>query len=486
MRRERINMECKRLIPGLLSLLLLLTACGPAAPKHEDLLDPNDPVYLTVWNYYNGAQLTAFNNLVEEFNQTRGKELGIMVEGFSHGAVLDLEDNVRAAAQGDVGADDLPNMFAAYGDSAFAIDQMGLVADLAPYLSQEERDSFVDSYLDEGRFAGDGTIKIFPIAKSTEVLLLNQTDWDVFAQATGAEPEDLSTLEGLTAVAQTYYEWTDGLTPEPNDGKAFFGRDALANYILVGGMELGTEILGSQDGRLQLDFDKTTLRKLWDHYYVPYVKGYFAAYGRFRSDDVKTGALLACVGSSSGATFFPNQVILSDTEQYPIEMAVYPCPQFADGQAYAVQQGAGMVVTKGAPAQVYASAQFLKWFTEDERNITFSVDSGYLPVHKGANDVEVIRQYKGTIDPVMERVLTVAVDTVNHNTLYTPKPFQEGSAARNGLSDALEQRAAADRALVVERLSQGQTLAQATADLIGDEAFARWHAETLAMLEALQ
>lgn len=478
-------MGLNRLIPGALALLLLLSACSQTDSQQEALLDPNDPVYLTVWTYYNGTQLTAFQDMVEQFNQTRGKELGIMVEGFSHGAVLDLEDNVRAAAQGDVGADDLPNMFAAYGDSAFAIDQMGLVADLAPYLTQEEQAGFVDSYLEEGRFSGDSTIKIFPIAKSTEILLLNQTDWDTFAKATGASTEELATMEGLVATAQAYYEWTDSLTPAPNDGKAFFGRDALANYILVGGMELGTEILGSQDGVLQLDFNKETIRKLWDHYYVPYVKGYFAAFGRFRSDDVKTGALLACVGSSSGVTFFPDQVILSDTEQYPIQVVAYPCPQFADSQAYAVQQGAGMVVTTGEPAEVYACVQFLKWFTEDARNINFSVDSGYLPVQKEANDMAVIRQHKENLTPLMEKVLTVAVDSVHRNTLYTPKPFVGGSTARNSLADALEARAEQDRALVVARLAQGQTLAQATADFTGDDAFDEWYTETLAMLEAL-
>lgn len=36
----------------------------------------------------------------------------------------------------------------------------------------------------------------------------------------------------MTAAAQRYYEWTDSLTPEENDGKALFGRDAMANYMI--------------------------------------------------------------------------------------------------------------------------------------------------------------------------------------------------------------------------------------------------------------
>ena len=73
-------------------------------------------------------------------------------------------------------------------------------------------------------------------------------------------------------------------------------------------------------------------------------------------------------------------------------MEVLEAPKFEGGEDYAVQQGAGMAVTKTDDKQMYASVQFLKWFTEDERNIQFSVASGYLPVTKTANDVKKIAE----------------------------------------------------------------------------------------------
>ena len=54
--------------------------------------------------------------------------------------------------------------------------------------------------------------------------MLNKTDWEKFANATGASTNDLNTIEGVTKVAEQYYNWTDSLTAAPNDGKAFFGR----------------------------------------------------------------------------------------------------------------------------------------------------------------------------------------------------------------------------------------------------------------------
>ena len=57
--------------------------------------------------------------------------------------------------------------------------------------------------------------------------MLNQTDWDKFASATGASLSDLATVEGVTKTAENYYNWTDGLTDAPNDGKAFFGLSLI-------------------------------------------------------------------------------------------------------------------------------------------------------------------------------------------------------------------------------------------------------------------
>ena len=94
---------------------------------------------------------------------------------------------------------------------------------------------------------------------------------------------------------------------------------------------------------------------------MPFINGYFASSGKFRSDDIKTGNILAFVGSSAGATFFPNQVTLDDENTYPIEMQAFECPRFKDGEKYSVQQGAGMVVMeKEDKAEIEASVEFLK------------------------------------------------------------------------------------------------------------------------------
>lgn len=54
------------------------------------------------------------------------------------------------------------------------------------------------------------------------------------------------------------------------------------------------------------------------------MKGYFSASGWFRSDDIKTGNIIGYVGSTSSATYFPTQVVESDTESHDIELKILP------------------------------------------------------------------------------------------------------------------------------------------------------------------
>lgn len=475
-----------RLFAVVICVAALLCSCsfeGKDPNPNKVKLDPNIPTTVTVWHYYNGAQQEAFNTLVDKFNSTVGKEKGIIVQGFSQGNVTDLETSVLDAVNQKVGADKVPSIFAAYSDTAYAVDKLGYVVDLAPFLTKAQRESFIESYLQEGCFTDDDSVKIFPVAKSTEIFMLNKTYWDRFANATGAKIENLATVEGLVKTAEDYYNWTDSLTEKQNDGVALFGRDAMANYLLIGAKQLGVELFSVNKGVPSLNFDKAVVKKLWDNYYIPYINGYFASSGRFRSDDIKTGNIISFVGSSSGATFFPDKVIPNDTESYPIEMQVLASPKFANSENFAVQQGAGMVVTKTNDKEIYASVEFLKWFTQPENNISFSVNSGYLPVTKEANDIEKIKESVGEQSQKTLSVIGTSIDTVRNNSLYTTKAFENGTKARNILEYSMSDIAKSDREAVVEKMAGGMNRKDAVADFSTEEYFDTWYEKTLLELK---
>ncbi|MBQ9059018.1 MAG: extracellular solute-binding protein [Atopobiaceae bacterium] len=459
---------------------LMLGACvGDSGTVNKTLTS------IRVWTYYNGAQLTALQELVDDFNTSVGSEKGIYVETSNLGSVEDLRDAVLDSAAGKVGSDELPNIVACYADTALQLDEQELIVDIAPYLTQEEKDRYIQSYLSEGSLGTTGAIKIFPVGKSTEVLFINKNDIQPFLQANNISYDDFSTIEGLTKTAQLYYEWTDAKTDEANDGKALCGRDSLANYFFIGAKQLGVDIISYQDGELVFNFDKDVVRRLWDNYYVPFVKGYFCAQGRFRSDDIKTGSILSLIGSSSSSTFFPASIIDESGDEHFIEMDVLPAPQFESGEDYAVQQGAGMSVINTNDIEVEASIEFLKWFTAKEQNLSFSISSGYLPVTKEANDINEVRRIEETISKKIEDTIEIALSDVNNSHLYSPPAFEGGAQFRDILEACMSDEASHDAQQVKSRLAQGMSFEEACAPYVTDERFDRWYDDVHRQLSSI-
>lgn len=480
---QKIRRGIYRLLFLSVFLMFALAGCG----KQNQGLDPKNPVKITVWHYYNGAQKQMFADLVSEFNQTEGKKQGILVEEYSQGSIDDL--NIKVIESIEMNEADKPDIFAAYADTAYNIFQEGKLVDLDQYLSKEEEKEYVDAYLSEGKFKDMDSIYVFPTAKSTEIFTINKTDWNKFAKATNASEEEFSTWEGIVRIAEQYYKWTDSLTSEPNDGKAFFGRDSLANYIIIGSNELGHEIFQVTDGKVEFDFNKEAMKRLWDNYYIPYIHGYFASSGRFRSDDVKTGDIIACVEATSGISYFPEKVSEEDGSSYPIEAAVYPLPSFEGVEPFAVQQGAGMCVLSSDKQKEYASVEFLKWFTEEENNIKFSIGSGYLPVKKSANTQEAVDNYLSESKEVRSLLadgISIGVKTVRDYSLYTAKPFKNGYTARGILNTTLDEKAKKDRKKVVALMKQGMSAEDATAKYTTDQNFEQWYQSTREQLLKLK
>ena len=80
--------------------------CLIRSSAHTTLLRPN---FLASY-----SMASAFDVLVEEFNETVGREKGIYVQSYSQGSVSDLETAVRDSINGTVGADEMPDIFSSF------------------------------------------------------------------------------------------------------------------------------------------------------------------------------------------------------------------------------------------------------------------------------------------------------------------------------------------------------------------------------------
>lgn len=460
-----------------LANLLLLTGCGSS--NHG--LNPKKPVIITVWHYYNGSQAIAFDDLVSQFNSTVGSEKGIIVEAVSKSSVDDLNNAIIASAEKKPGAEDLPNMFQCYLDTAVNLDQLDILAGLDSYVSDEERAAYVDSYLAEGILGEADELKLFPIAKSTELLAVNETAFRPFAEAAGITEEDLATWEGLVRTAEAYYEYSGG--------KSFFGRDSFANYMIIGSMQLGEEIFQVEKGNVTVNLNEAAMRRLWDNYYIPYVKGYYHHTGRFRTDDIKTGSIIAAVGSNTGMTYLPSELTDEAGNTQAVTYQMLPVPNFEGTESYAVQQGASMAVTKSSETEEYASVTFLKWLTEEQNNIRLSISSCYLPVRKAANDMGQIDTYLQqnsiSLSELEHQTLETAIYQVKNSTLYTSKGFKEGYDARNLLNTSMIDLAIQDCEAIQSAVASGTSREDALAPYLTDEYFQQWYQDLKSKMDKI-
>ena len=211
-------MKNRNIIIFLIAVLLFCTGCSNTVTKEEV------PTTITVWHVYGGQTDSPLNDLIDQFNQTVGKQKQINVQVTSVSNTNTIHELVLAAANEEPGAPELPDLFISYPKTVLALPDDSILVDYKDYFSEEELSDFIPAFIEEGTI-GDHLV-IFPVAKSTEIMFINQTIFDRFSQETGIGMEDLDTWEGLYKAAETYAEWSDAQTPDiPGDAKAMFVHD---------------------------------------------------------------------------------------------------------------------------------------------------------------------------------------------------------------------------------------------------------------------
>lgn len=461
-------------------LLVSLTGCAGSQSKKSGL-DPKNPVTITIWNYYNGDQLTAFEDLIEQFNSTVGMEKGIVALSVSQGDIDTLANSLLDSVDGKAGAQECPTLASVYSETAYILDNKEALSPMDSYFTEEELSAYVPGFLQEGRFSESNELLLFPIIKSTELFTANETDWEPFAADTGITLDGIKTKEDLTAAAKSYYEWTDAQTPDvAEDGKALYGRDSVANYIYIGCYQLGQDMFQVENGNLTVNMDRDAFKILWDNYYIPYINGYFGAYAKFRSEDAKTGKILALTSSSSSVGYLPTAVTLEDDSTHDITTYVGEDLKFENAAVNAVvQQGASYCLLKSTPAQEEGAVEFLKWFSAPEQNMKFAIESAYSPVMLESNTVDAITEaYSGDTSTAKGQnvlnALVISAEAFTKEEAYATKPFNGSKEVRAFLGDALESKAVEDRAAVEAAIEAGTSREEAVEPYSSEAYFDEW------------
>lgn len=468
----------KRFIIGVIMAVMIFgISCGQKA-EEKSAFDSDNPVTINLWHYYLGDNQLQIEKMADEFNNTVGAEKGITVNPIAKGTVKELEEAVEAAALGLIDSEEIPDIFSAYPDKAYQLSEKGILCDLNKYFSTEELSEYVPGFLQDG-YLKDEHLYLIPIAKSTELLYVNETDFDAFAKDNSIKIDDLKTWEGILDASRKYYEYTDSLTPAVNgDGKSLMGFDSVLNYFVVACKQLGVDVI---DGDRKCAYLKTdALKKVFDNFYEGFVMGYYGEHSKYRADDVKAGIVLMYVGSSSSTAYFPAWTEDAGKSR-DIKCKVMPYPYFRDSQPYAIRQGAGMCVSASNPVKEEAACTFLKWFTETEQNLDFIGKTGYLPVMLDAYDnPKLVYDH---IDKVSENEVvkenTIAAyelskDNILSEYSFAAFPYEKSYDIRNALGPSMKEMALVDKEDVIKMRQEGMNDADIISQIDIDAQFDLW------------
>jgi len=432
----------KKILPILLCILLVLLANGCGGVK----LDPKRPVTITMWHNYGGQIQSVMEKLIDEFNSTIGRKKGIIISVTSISASKDIQEKLYMIAAGDPGAPEMPDIVTAYPKTALILWKEGLLAPLDDKFTPKEFDAYLHQFIEEGRLS-DGKLYVFPIAKSTEVLFVNQTLFSRFSAATGLNLDSLTTFEGIADAAVKYYEWTDSLTPDKaDDGKTFFTADSWFNICQIGIAQLGGEFINPD----HLNTTSDLYRHIWDFSVLPALAGSYAVTNGYSSDLSKTGEIVCSTGSTAGILFYGDSITYPDNTTEATTYTILPYPVFKGGAKLALQRGGGMCVKRSSPKKEYAAALFLKWFTQPEQNMRFVFSTGYLPVTKEAFENNMKREIDTAKTPNLKKLLEAATQMYKEYTFLVPPNYEKVDRLSKEYETKMKQLMVAGRKSVLE------------------------------------
>ena len=370
-------MKFKKLTSLALSAALmtgLMTGCGStkSASNEEIVTEITEPVEITFWHAMNGDLEKTLQNLTDKFMESNEN---IKVTLQNQSSYPDLQQKITATT---ASPKDLPTLTQAYPHWMVNAMQDELLVDLKPYIENETIGDENYTNILEGFRTGsevDGKVYGMPFNKSTEVIWYNKTLFDELGL------EAPTTFEEFAQVSKTITE---------KKGIVGAGFDSLNNFY--------TTYLKNKGVDFNSETDVTSAESVEAaKYYLDGIKdGYFRIAG---TDNYLSGPFAAeqlgmYVGSNAGESFVKQAV----DGKFEIGVAPYPAESV-------MQQGTDLYMFSNATAEQRTAAfEFLKFLSSTENQVTWGVETGYIPATQDAIASEDYTNSGSLVAPILSGV----------------------------------------------------------------------------------
>lgn len=122
---------------------LLLHAVFGCSKK--TLLDPNEPVTLTMWHVYGEQANSPMNHLIEECNRTVGRDKGIIINVTLMSSTAQIGEKLLTAQREEAGSVTMLDLFFCHNNNAMELGADNLL-DWQDVFTDSELENYVPSF----------------------------------------------------------------------------------------------------------------------------------------------------------------------------------------------------------------------------------------------------------------------------------------------------------------------------------------------------
>lgn len=357
----------KKLVSILLVLVLAL-ACSASA------FADGDPITLKFWHHRgSGAQYECVTHAVNGFNETVGKEKGIVIEESYIGGYVDLFSQIQLAVQ----SGEAPNIVSAANTYVAYMLEDDYLVDMAPLAEAEGYDitgNLMDWLLEIGGNT-DGQIHSMPYCRSTPLFYYNKG----IARELGIEIGDMITIDELKKFGEAAMIKNDA-GEITRYGFEIFNDFGYYNAAWI--YQLGSEYMVEGGGSPSLE-DGTMLKVLSD--WREWVDaGWCRPFDVTNAGDTAqtmfvNGELAAYMNSSAG---LGNLMIAAAETGVEVGVAMFPTYNPENHVAEIGGANISIISADNSDEEIQASWEFVKYLMSDEEQFFNAKTSGYVACTK--------------------------------------------------------------------------------------------------------
>ncbi|KAB8291445.1 ABC transporter substrate-binding protein [Bifidobacterium avesanii] len=356
------------------ALAMALAGCGAGSSDNADeapVTTIDKDVEITFWHAMTGAQQTTLQQLTDAFMKANPKIKVTLQNQSSYG---DLQQKLTATMQSPK---NLPTITQAYPGWLSQGFEDGTVVALDDYIKSSDKNLAFDDWDDVLSGLRDGVTfngKIYgmPFNKSTEVLWYNKTLFDKL----GIQVP--KTYDELVAASQKIKQ---------SENIPGLGFDSLSNFYITYLKNNGTEFDKS------LDVSGAQSQAAFDWYGKGVADGTMRIAGtdKYMSGPFGSQKVGMYIGSNAGESF----VKQGAAGKFEYGVAPYPAK-------YSLQQGTDIYMFDSAtPEQRTAAFMYEKFLTSKDSQITWAVNTGYMPVRSSAIKDDKYTKSGSSIAPIL-------------------------------------------------------------------------------------